>query len=303
MGAIYRILNTVTGKYYIGQTIKLPHKRWAEHIKTSKTGTTNLYISMRKHGTDVFHFKVIEVCDDSLMNDREQFWIKHYDSYHNGYNMTFGGYLGSYWDDPENKFNHSSIMISYYDNNPEAKDHIKKIVKASVENGTHNLLKRPDGTSVASDAVSNGTHNLLKRPDGTSVASDRVANGTHHLLGGEIHRRRVREGTHPSQIMITCIHCRTTMNSLSFGRYHGDNCSENPDKEDKGYMTVCEHCEKTVTKHGHSKWHGDKCKNNPDQTVRESSKILCDGCGIKFLPPQYGRYHGEKCKTKIKDMA
>ena len=31
--------------------------------------------------------------------------------------------------------------------------------------------------------IRNGTHNLQKRPDGTSVSSDRVKNGTHPLLG------------------------------------------------------------------------------------------------------------------------
>ena len=31
--------------------------------------------------------------------------------------------------------------------------------------------------------IKNGTHNLQKRADGSSVASDRVKNGTHPLLG------------------------------------------------------------------------------------------------------------------------
>lgn len=48
--------------------------------------------------------------------------------------------------------------------------------------------------------VRDGTHHLLKRPDGTSHASDRVVNGTYHMLGGEIQRktsqRRVNDGTH-----------------------------------------------------------------------------------------------------------
>ena len=52
----------------------------------------------------------------------------------------------------------------------------------------------------ATKMVASGKHNLLKRADGTSVASDKVANGTHHLLGGQIQRKnnkkRIKEGTH-----------------------------------------------------------------------------------------------------------
>jgi hypothetical protein len=52
----------------------------------------------------------------------------------------------------------------------------------------------------AKKLVESGKHNLLKRPDGTSVASDRVKDGTHHLLSGDIQRRvnmeRLANGTH-----------------------------------------------------------------------------------------------------------
>lgn len=52
----------------------------------------------------------------------------------------------------------------------------------------------------AKKLIESGKHNLLKRADGTSVASDRVKAGTHHLLGGDIQRRanikRIEEGTH-----------------------------------------------------------------------------------------------------------
>jgi hypothetical protein len=52
----------------------------------------------------------------------------------------------------------------------------------------------------AKKLVNSGKHNLLKRADGTSVASDRVRAGTHHLLGGDIQRRtnrkRIEDGTH-----------------------------------------------------------------------------------------------------------
>lgn len=51
-----------------------------------------------------------------------------------------------------------------------------------ISEGTHNLIKRPDGTSHASDRVSSGNHHFLKRKDGGSLASDRVKSGTHPFL-------------------------------------------------------------------------------------------------------------------------
>lgn len=70
------------------------------------------------------------------------------------------------------------------------------------------LHKRSDGTSVASDNVKNGTHNFLKRTDGTSMGKEqnekRIKNGTHHFLkqkdghsiGGSIQLKRVKNGIH-----------------------------------------------------------------------------------------------------------
>lgn len=58
----------------------------------------------------------------------------------------------------------------------------KHFNETRIKNKTHNFLKRPDGSSIASDSVKNGKHNLLKRPDGSSIASDRVKNGTNPFL-------------------------------------------------------------------------------------------------------------------------
>lgn len=65
-----------------------------------------------------------------------------------------------------------------------------------VSEGKHYGMRRPDGTSAASDSVINGTNPWLTRPDGSSVASDKVKNGSHNFLGGELQRKRVEEGTH-----------------------------------------------------------------------------------------------------------
>lgn len=46
---------------------------------------------MNKYGAQHFQIEEIEQCDDSVVNKREAYWIKYYNSYHNGYNATLGG--------------------------------------------------------------------------------------------------------------------------------------------------------------------------------------------------------------------
>lgn len=48
---------------------------------------------MRKHGIENFEFEVIEECDDFQVDEREKFWIAHYDSTNRdkGYNLSKGG--------------------------------------------------------------------------------------------------------------------------------------------------------------------------------------------------------------------
>lgn len=87
---IYRIHNSITGKDYIGQTIRSLEERTAEHIRK-----TNSVISkaIRKYGIENF---VIEEIDSAStieeLNEKEIYWISKYNSIvPNGYNQCIGG--------------------------------------------------------------------------------------------------------------------------------------------------------------------------------------------------------------------
>ena len=102
-------------------------------------------------------------------------------------------YIDLHWEDPlcMNKTKRSNGWTS---------EEVREMNLIRSANGTHQLLKRPDGTSVASDSVKNGTHNFLTRPDGTSVSSDRVKEGSHQFLtrpdGTNVNTDKVKAGTH-----------------------------------------------------------------------------------------------------------
>ena len=57
---VYKILNLVNSKVYIGITTRDPEVRWKEHIKRYKIRTCALYTAMNKHGIENFVFSVIE---------------------------------------------------------------------------------------------------------------------------------------------------------------------------------------------------------------------------------------------------
>lgn len=94
LGKIYIITNDINNKVYIGQTIQTLTKRFNGHCCYSKSDKSiNMYIkrAIHKYGRDKFHIALIEEVDIELLNEREKYWIAHYDSYNTGYNLTLGG--------------------------------------------------------------------------------------------------------------------------------------------------------------------------------------------------------------------
>jgi len=102
MGTIYKIENNINGKVYIGQTIQELKIRFKRHCSFSALSKeeSNMPIkrAIKKYGKENFTISVIEECDNSIINEREIFWIKKHNSFKNGYNATLGGGgLYGYW--------------------------------------------------------------------------------------------------------------------------------------------------------------------------------------------------------------
>lgn len=81
------------GKYYIGQTRCLtPETRWKKN-GGGYVEQTLVNRAINKYGWEnIEHFIVEEgSMTAEQANEREQYWIAFYDSYHNGYNANLGG--------------------------------------------------------------------------------------------------------------------------------------------------------------------------------------------------------------------
>lgn len=92
IGKIYLIENQINHKKYVGQTSSTIEKRWKEHCRDAlKEYCKNrpLYRAIAKYGVDNFTITLLEETDNP--NEREQYWIEFYNSFHYGYNATLGG--------------------------------------------------------------------------------------------------------------------------------------------------------------------------------------------------------------------
>ena len=107
MAYIYKIVNDINGKIYIGKTSNTVEERFKEHIQDSKKKRCEkrpLYDAMNKYGIENFRIEQIEeVKNDEVASEREQFWINQLRTYIgfidcNGYNATLGGDSKRYYD-------------------------------------------------------------------------------------------------------------------------------------------------------------------------------------------------------------
>lgn len=94
---IYKITNKVNGMVYIGRT-KCVYRRWREHCRCARIGKTDckLYEAIREYSPENFTVTTIDhaVTKDEA-NEKEIFWIKHYNAVEEGYNTSPGGRNGA----------------------------------------------------------------------------------------------------------------------------------------------------------------------------------------------------------------
>lgn len=93
MIGIYKIKNLINGKIYIGQSVNIK-QRWAEHkanLRNNKHENQYLQNAWNKYREENFDFCVIEECSESILDEKECYYIAYYNSYRNGYNLTLGG--------------------------------------------------------------------------------------------------------------------------------------------------------------------------------------------------------------------
>lgn len=143
MAYIYRILNKITKKCYIGETkCKDVSRRWNQHKQTIEInkGCPALRDAVKKYGIDNFEFSVLIICFDDERFKYEIEYIKKYNSVApNGYNLTNGGEGGGFQGKTHTEEVKNGIknkLKQKYIDNPELKEQMSernKIVMGNPE--------------------------------------------------------------------------------------------------------------------------------------------------------------------------
>lgn len=95
IGYVYKIINNINGRIYIGQTVRNVNDRFAEHCRyNQRTKNMPIVNAINKYGRDNFSCETICTCfSRDELNERESFYIRYFDSSTkaNGYNIASGG--------------------------------------------------------------------------------------------------------------------------------------------------------------------------------------------------------------------
>lgn len=94
---VYKATNNLNNKAYVGVSYK-PMKRIQSHYRDANLNRSTFYLhnAIRKYGEDAFNWEILDYSTDKdeAFDQLEKWWIKHFDTFRNGYNMTKGGNCG-----------------------------------------------------------------------------------------------------------------------------------------------------------------------------------------------------------------
>lgn len=108
-GIIYKILNKHNGNVYIGQTtqkkgfngrynnkgvgIERVYKHYLYNLNSNRNYNEHLFRAIEQYGFEAFEITyILDIAKNKLeLDEKEQYWIKYYNSFKNGYNNTSGG--------------------------------------------------------------------------------------------------------------------------------------------------------------------------------------------------------------------
>lgn len=78
VSGIYKITSP-NGKIYIGQSIHI-YRRWKHYQSYRCKEQPKLFFCLKKYRVENFSFEILEQCDRDKLNEKEVFWVNHFQS-------------------------------------------------------------------------------------------------------------------------------------------------------------------------------------------------------------------------------
>ena len=151
---IYCIENKTNNKKYIGLTTKCIKTRFKQHKYAAKNtkNTKWLACAIRKYGDNNFEIYLLDTAYDIIeLREKEIYYIKKFDTFNNGYNMTIGGEIFPSQPDmvivKDQNGNISKIHCEIFHNNKDKYKH--------VNNGMITIYKEEEKLRVTSEDYRN----------------------------------------------------------------------------------------------------------------------------------------------------
>ena len=204
---IYKILNRITEKFYIGSAVNLK-ARWTQHkgkLRLQIHPNKYLQASWNLHGEEAFEFIVLEECSKTDLPTKEQNWLDNTQCYDRniGYNLykVAGSPLGYKW--TEERKAEASARMTGYKHTDEAKAKMKEAQKSRGSDWNNKI-----SASKMGHFVSEETKNKI-----------RIANT--HLVSEEIRAKQRASVSKPDKwphgFICKCRECLDKKNAINRG--------------------------------------------------------------------------------------
>ena len=217
---VYKIVNTINDKVYIGISSKDSKTRFSWHIRDCKRGVRKkLYSAMRELGVENFLIEVLEHCQNKEeIKLKEEYYIKFYNCYENGYNASpkSGGVKHHSLETKQKMSAKAQGRIIPEEGKKKRSDALKKFWQTKSEEEMRQFADSIKGRNLGRKMSETFKKNCSERMKGVKLSEDTKAKMSASRKGRIL--AKVEE--------MTCPHCNSKGKSNAMFRWHFDNCKE-----------------------------------------------------------------------------
>jgi hypothetical protein len=188
---IYSILNTSNNKKYIGSSIKLESRKYKHFWMLLKQRHDNQFLqkSYNKYGKSTFIFEIIEECDPLILCERENHYIKLY----NSNDPSFGYNLATVNEFRRNNYNEIvKINLSKYNLNKNG--NFNEFSLTNIETNTEykfdNLVDAAN--YLIEEGFAKGKPSYVRMSISNSLRGKKVDNGSNGSIRKTCYKHRFK---------------------------------------------------------------------------------------------------------------